>query len=167
MPRHHHIRSRRGRCQRAALASALLRSSSGADGTTAGTGQTQADSSWSAAGLGRPATGPGDVGARGRSGRDDDTMVSATAGVADHRRAPWAPILLRVGLLLAVLGLLAAVGQLLGPRSPERLRRLLAALGPFAPVAFGGACVQLLLGRRLTGSASGLTRTVTSGYLPG
>jgi uncharacterized membrane protein YdjX (TVP38/TMEM64 family) len=70
-------------------------------------------------------------------------MVSATAGVADHGWAPWAPILLRVGLLLAVLGLLAAVGQLLGPWSPERLRRLLAALGPFAPVAFVGLFLVL------------------------
>jgi uncharacterized membrane protein YdjX (TVP38/TMEM64 family) len=123
--------------------------------------------------------------------------IPAAAGLADRRRAPWAPTLLRVGLLLAVVGLLAAAGQLLGPWSPERLRGLLAALGPFAPVAFVGlflvlntagvpapllgaagglalglvpgalatlagmtaaACGQLLLGRRLTGSALATVR---------
>jgi uncharacterized membrane protein YdjX (TVP38/TMEM64 family) len=116
---------------------------------------------------------------------------------ADRRRATWAPILLRVGLLLAVLGPLAVGAQLLGPWSPDRLQRLLTAAGPLAPAAFvavfvvlnsvgvpapmlgaaGGltlgvipgalatlagmtlaACVQLLLGRRLAGSAIATAR---------
>jgi uncharacterized membrane protein YdjX (TVP38/TMEM64 family) len=126
-----------------------------------------------------------------------DTMAPAAAGVAGHRRSRWAPILLRVGLLIAVLGLLAASARLLGPWSPERLRGLLAAAGPLAPAGFvalfvvlnsagvpapllgaaGGlalglvpgalailagmtaaACVQLLLARRLTGSARAALR---------
>jgi uncharacterized membrane protein YdjX (TVP38/TMEM64 family) len=123
-----------------------------------------------------------------------DTMISAPV---DRRRATWAPILVRVGLLLAILGLLAAGARLLGPWSPDRLQGLLAAAGPFTPAAFVGlfvvlntagvpapllgavgglalglipgalatlagmtvaACVQLLLGRRLTRSAMAAVR---------
>jgi hypothetical protein len=61
-----------------------------------------------------------------------DTTVPAVAG----RRAAWAFLLLRVGLLLILLGLLAAGAKLLGPWSPAGLRGLLAAAGPFAPAVF-------------------------------
>jgi uncharacterized membrane protein YdjX (TVP38/TMEM64 family) len=125
-------------------------------------------------------------------------MTTTTGSVvAGRRRAPWAPLLLRVGLLLAAVGLLAAGARLLGPWSPERLQGLLAAAGPLAPAAFVGlfmllntagvpapllgaagglafglvpgalatlagmtaaACVQLLVGRRLAGSALSVVR---------
>jgi uncharacterized membrane protein YdjX (TVP38/TMEM64 family) len=123
--------------------------------------------------------------------------VPAAAGLGGRHRTTRAHILLRIGLLLAVLGLLAAAGQLLGPWSPDRLGGLLDALGPFAVAGFVGlfvvlntggvpapllgaagglalglvpgalatlagmtvaACGQLLLGRRLTGSALAAVR---------
>lgn len=130
--------------------------------------------------------------------------VPATAGLTGRHRTTWAPILLRIGLLGAVLGLLAAAAQLLGPWPPDRLGGLLDALGPFAPAGFVGlfvalntagvpapllgaagglalglvpgalatvagmtvaACGQLLLGRRLTGSALAAVRLPGSGRL--
>jgi hypothetical protein len=66
--------------------------------------------------------------------------IPAATSLAGRRRAPWAAILLRVGLLLAVRGLLAA-------------------LGPFAPVAFLGLFLVLSsagVPAPLLGAAGGL-----------
>jgi uncharacterized membrane protein YdjX (TVP38/TMEM64 family) len=94
-----------------------------------------------------------------------DTTVPAPAG---HRRVTWAPILLRVGLLLAILGILAIGARLLGPWSPERLRGLLAAAGPFAPVAFVTLFVLLNsvgVPAPLLGAAGGLALGLVPGAL--
>jgi uncharacterized membrane protein YdjX (TVP38/TMEM64 family) len=94
-----------------------------------------------------------------------DTMVSAAAS---RRRATWAPILLRLGRLVAAVGLLAASARLLGPWSPERLQGLLAAAGPFAPAAFVALFVVLNTAgvpAPLLGAASGLALGLIPGAL--
>jgi uncharacterized membrane protein YdjX (TVP38/TMEM64 family) len=93
-----------------------------------------------------------------------DTAGSAVAG----RRATWASLLLRVGLLLAALGLLAAGAKLLGPWSPERLRGLLTIAGPFAPAAFVALFVVLNTAgvpAPLLGAAGGLALGLVPGAL--
>jgi uncharacterized membrane protein YdjX (TVP38/TMEM64 family) len=92
--------------------------------------------------------------------------VPAAAGLGGRHRAHWAVILLRIGLLLAVHGLLVAGAQLLGPWSPAGLGGFLAALGPFAPVALVGLFVVLNtagVSAPLLGAAAG----VTLGLIPG
>ena len=94
-----------------------------------------------------------------------DTMVSAAAG---RRRTTWVPILLRLGLLVAAVALLAASARLLGPGSLERLQGLLAAAGPFAPAAFVALFVVLNTAgvpAPLLGAASGLALGLISGAL--
>jgi uncharacterized membrane protein YdjX (TVP38/TMEM64 family) len=94
-----------------------------------------------------------------------DTTVSAPA---NPRRATWAPKLLRVGVLLAMLGLLAAGARLLGPWSPDRLQELLAATGPFTPAAFVALFVVLNTAgvpAPLLGAAGGLTLGLIPGAL--
>jgi uncharacterized membrane protein YdjX (TVP38/TMEM64 family) len=94
-----------------------------------------------------------------------DTIGSAAAG---HRRATWTAILLRLGLLVAAVGLLAASTRLLGPWSPERLQGLLAAAGPFAPAAFVALFVVLNTAgvpAPLLGAASGLALGLIPGAL--
>jgi uncharacterized membrane protein YdjX (TVP38/TMEM64 family) len=97
-----------------------------------------------------------------------DETVPAAAGLADRPRSTWAPILLRIGLLIALLGLLAGSAWLLGPWSPERLRGLLATAGPFAPAAFVGLFVVLNsagVPAPLLGAAGGLTLGLIPGAL--
>ena len=72
----------------------------------------------------------------------DETIRVAT-GPADRRGSTWVPILLRIGLLIAVVGLLAGGAQLLGPWSSERLRELLAEAALLASAAFVGLFVVL------------------------
>jgi uncharacterized membrane protein YdjX (TVP38/TMEM64 family) len=94
-----------------------------------------------------------------------DTMGLAAAG---RRRASWAPVLLRLGLLVAAVGLLAASARLLGPWSPDRLQGLLAAAGPFAPAAFVGLFVVLNTAgvpAPLLGAAGGLALGLVPGAL--
>jgi uncharacterized membrane protein YdjX (TVP38/TMEM64 family) len=94
-----------------------------------------------------------------------NTMGSAAAG---RRRPTWALILLRVGLLLAAVALLAASARLLGPWSPERLQELLAAAGPFAPAAFVGLFLVLNTAgvpAPLLGGAGGLALGLVPGAL--
>jgi membrane protein DedA with SNARE-associated domain len=74
-----------------------------------------------------------------------DTMVSAAAG---RRRATWASILLRLGLLVAAVGLLAASARLLGPWSPACLQGLLAAAGAVRPPGVRGTVRGAQHGRR-------------------
>jgi uncharacterized membrane protein YdjX (TVP38/TMEM64 family) len=94
-----------------------------------------------------------------------DTMVPATAS---RRRITWAPILLRVGLLLTLLGLLATGAKLLGPWSPERLQGLLAAAGAFTLPAFVALFVVLNsagVPAPLLGAAGGLALGLIPGAL--
>ena len=77
-------------------------------------------------------------------------------------------MLFRLGLLLAVLGLLAAGAKLLGPWSPERLQGLLAAAGPLAPAAFVALFVALNTAgvpAPLLGAAGGLALGLVPGAL--
>jgi uncharacterized membrane protein YdjX (TVP38/TMEM64 family) len=93
-----------------------------------------------------------------------DTTVPAAAG----RRAAWASLLVRVGLLLAALGLLAADATLLGPWSPERLRGLLATAGPLAPAVVVALFVALNTAgvpAPLLGAAGGLALGLVPGAL--
>ena len=93
-----------------------------------------------------------------------NTMVSATGG----GRTTWASILLRFGLLLILLGLLATGTHLLGPWSPARLQGLLAAAGPFAPAVFVPLFVVLNsagVPAPLLGAASGLALGLVPGAL--
>ncbi len=94
--------------------------------------------------------------------------IPAAAGPTDRRRSTWAHILLRIGLLVALLGLLAGGAQLLGPWSPDRLRGLLAPAGPFAPAAFVGLFVALSsagVPAPLLGAAGGLALGLIPGAL--
>jgi uncharacterized membrane protein YdjX (TVP38/TMEM64 family) len=96
------------------------------------------------------------------------SAAPAAAGPADGRRSTWAHILLRIGLLIALLGLLAGGAQLLGPWSPDRLRGLLAPAGPFAPAAFVGLFVALNsagVPAPLLGAAGGLALGLIPGAL--
>jgi uncharacterized membrane protein YdjX (TVP38/TMEM64 family) len=92
-----------------------------------------------------------------------DTMVSAAA---NRRRTTWIPLLLRVGLLLTLLGLLAIGAQLLGPWSPARLKGLLAAAGPFAPAVFVALFV-VLNSVGVPAPLLGATGGLTLGLIPG
>jgi uncharacterized membrane protein YdjX (TVP38/TMEM64 family) len=97
-----------------------------------------------------------------------DERVPAGAGPADRRRSTWARILLRVGLLVALLGLLAGSAWLLGPWSPDRLRGLVAPAGPLAPAVFVGLFVVLNsagVPAPLLGAAGGLTLSLIPGAL--
>ena len=73
------------------------------DATSPDTGHPLAGTRWLAAGSGPPAT-TSDTDAVGVVVAVTDMTASAAAG----RRATWAPLLRRVGLLLAAVGLLAA-----------------------------------------------------------
>jgi hypothetical protein len=95
-----------------------------------------------------------------------DETVPAGAGPAERRPSTWTRILLRIGLLVALLGLLAGGAWLLGPWSPDRLRGLLAPAGPLAPAVFVGLFVVLNsagVPAPLLGAAGGLT----PGLIPG
>ena len=97
----------------------------------------------------------------------DDTVPTG-AGPADRRPPTWAPILLRVGLLIVLLALLAGGAWLLGPWSPDRLRGLLAPAGPLAPAVFVGLFVVLNsagVPAPLLGAAGGLTLGLIPGAL--
>jgi uncharacterized membrane protein YdjX (TVP38/TMEM64 family) len=97
-----------------------------------------------------------------------DERVPAGAGPADRRPPTWARILLRVGLLIALLGLLAGSAWLLGPWSPDRLRGLVAPAGPLAPAVFVGLFVVLNsagVPAPLLGAAGGLTLGLIPGAL--
>jgi uncharacterized membrane protein YdjX (TVP38/TMEM64 family) len=97
-----------------------------------------------------------------------DETVPAAAGPAGRRRSTWAPILLRIGLLIALLGLLAGGAWLLGPWSPDRLRGLLAPAGPLAPAVFVGLFVVLNsagVPGPLLGAAGGLALGLVPGAL--
>jgi uncharacterized membrane protein YdjX (TVP38/TMEM64 family) len=97
-----------------------------------------------------------------------DETVPAAAGPAGRRRSTWAPILLRIGLLIALLGLLAGGAWLLGPWSPDRLRGLLAPAGPLAPAVFVGLFVVLNsagVPAPLLGAAGGLALGLVPGAL--
>jgi uncharacterized membrane protein YdjX (TVP38/TMEM64 family) len=94
--------------------------------------------------------------------------MSETIVALAGRRATWAPILLRLGLLVAAVGLLAASARLLGPWSPDRLQGLLAAAGPFAPAAFVALFVVLNTAgvpAPLLGAAGGLALGLVPGAL--
>jgi uncharacterized membrane protein YdjX (TVP38/TMEM64 family) len=93
------------------------------------------------------------------------TTTTGTA-VAGRRPATWAPLLLRVGLLLAAVGLLIAGVRLLGPWSPARLQGLLAAAGPVAPAAFVGLFV-LLNTASVPAPLLGATGGLAFGLVPG
>jgi uncharacterized membrane protein YdjX (TVP38/TMEM64 family) len=96
-------------------------------------------------------------------------MTGGTVPAAAGRRsATWTTMLLRLGLLLAAVGLLAAGAKLLGPWSPERLQGLLAAAGPFAPAALVGLFVVLNTAgvpAPLLGAAGGLALGLVPGAL--
>src|SRR6266487_4616659 len=97
-----------------------------------------------------------------------DETVPAAAGRGDRRRATWARILLRIGVLIALLGLLAGGAWLLGPWSPDRLKGLLAPAGPLAPAAFVGLFVALNsagVPAPLLGAAGGLALGLVPGAL--
>ncbi len=97
-----------------------------------------------------------------------DETVPAGAGPAERRPSAWTRILLRIGLLVALLGLLAGGAWLLGPWSPDRLRGLLASAGPLAPAVFVGLFVVLNsagVPAPLLGAAGGLTLGLIPGAL--
>jgi uncharacterized membrane protein YdjX (TVP38/TMEM64 family) len=96
------------------------------------------------------------------------TFEGRAIAVEHRRREPKGKWLLRLGLLAALALSLTAGIQALGPWTPERLRDLLGALGPFAPAVFVGLFAALDTAgvpAPLLGAAAGLTLGLVPGAI--